>query len=114
MTFAATFREIVVPALKRRIEQHALMVACEITEFDDFCHEIMDEAYRRGANQLPDHILAELDAWVSSTILREMWRYVPAVAEADRRGEVPWAYVIQTMQVDRPLVLDVPLCPQMT
>jgi hypothetical protein len=102
----------VVPDLKRRIEQHALMVACEITEFDDFYHEVMAEAYRRGANHLPYRILADLDAWVCSTILREMWRYVPAVAEAERRGEVPWAYVIQTMRVDRPLVLDVPLCPQ--
>jgi hypothetical protein len=112
VTFATTFREIVVPALKSRIEQHALMVACEITEFDDFYRQIMEEAYRRGANRLPDHILADLDAWVCSTILREMWRYVPSVAEAERRGEVPWAYVIQTMQVDRPIVLDVPLCPQ--
>lgn len=104
--FAQTFRAIVVPDLKRRIEQHALMVACEITAFDDFYHEIMGTAYARGAHCLPDHLLQEIDAWVSSTILREMSRYVPAVAEAERRGEVPWAYVVQTMRGDA--VLDVP------
>lgn len=106
--FAQTFRALVVPDLKRRIEQHALMVACEITEFDDFYHDIMSQAYARGAHCLPDHILAELDAWVSSTILREMWRYVPAVGEAERRGEEPWSYVIQNMRDERDFVLDVP------
>jgi hypothetical protein len=112
-TFAATFRAIVVPGLKRQIEQHALMVACEITEFDELYHDVMAQAYARGAWRLPDHILADLNQWVCSAILREMQRYTPAVANAKRRGEVPWAYVIQTMH-GLPPVIDVPACQQTT
>lgn len=113
--FAQTFRTIVLPDLRRQIRAHALMVACEFTSVGELHHRIMDNANQRGANLLPDHTVHGLEQWISSTILREMWRYVPAVSEAQRRGEVPWVYALQTLRLEDGEVaeLDIP-CPSTT
>lgn len=94
-TFAATFRELVMPTLKRMCAAHALFVACELQDFCDAHTTVMREAERRGAAHLPDDLRAELDAWIASTILREVEVHMPAVMEQERRGEESWARVLE-------------------
>lgn len=69
-TFAAAFREIVMPDLRRRCRISALMVARERWSFTEASSHTFDLARARGAAHLPDGVLTDLHGWIDSTLLR--------------------------------------------
>lgn len=68
--FSATFREIVVPDLRRACRLNALAVARERCSFTDAWIAVMAQARRRGATHLPMAIIIDLEAWIDTTILQ--------------------------------------------
>lgn len=68
--FAAAFREIVVPDLRRACRLQALAVARERCNFTDAWIAVMAQARRRGATHLPTSIIIDLEAWIDTTILQ--------------------------------------------
>lgn len=68
--FSATFREIVVPDLRRACRLNALAVARERCSFTDAWIAVMAQARRRGATHLPTAIIIDLEAWIDTTILQ--------------------------------------------
>lgn len=99
-TFAATFRELVMPSLARMCRTQGLFVALDLYAFSEASSAVMAAAVKRGASSLPDTLLLELDAWIGVALLRAVDEFTPAIeahrAVADRvaadiaRCEAAW------------------------
>lgn len=95
-TFAAAFRELVMPDLRMMCRTQALFVALDQCAFTEASAAVMGHATTRGASKLPDNLILELQDWIDTTILREIDGHA-ATAEAVRhftdhpgRGEAEW------------------------
>jgi len=77
--FAATFREHVVPDLRRMIPGYGELVAWNWMAFGDACDAVMTEARRRGAGRLAAAEQLRLDHWISVSMLHAMQRHATAV-----------------------------------
>jgi hypothetical protein len=99
-TFAATFRELVMPSLARMCRTQGLFVALDLYTFSEASSAVMAAAVKRGASSLPDGLVMELGDWISTAILRAIDEFTPGVeahcAVADRvavdiaRCEAAW------------------------
>lgn len=83
MTFAAAFRELVMPDLRQHCRTQALFVALDHSTFTEASAAVMAQAAERGASKLPNNLLLELQDWINATILREIDGHA-ATAEAVR------------------------------
>ncbi len=83
-TFAATFRELVMPGLRQRCRVQALFVTLDMETFAGAFAAVMRHASQRGASGLPDDLLAELADWIGTTILGFVDAFEPAADEARR------------------------------
>jgi hypothetical protein len=100
VTFAATFRDIVIPDITRLCRAQGLFVALALREFSDAWSTVMAHATRRGASALPADILQQLDDFIGTSILRAVDEFMPSILErraiADRvaidiaRCEAAW------------------------
>jgi hypothetical protein len=84
VTFAETFRDIVLPDLDRMAKEYGYFVASEEIDFGDAYQRIMRHATLRGANLLPDHLYFGLRDLISIRILEE-------VKASFQRGRDAWA-----------------------
>lgn len=69
-TFAATYREIVMPDLRRACQGQALSLARGRCSFTEAYDAVFALARRRGALHLPTNLLADLEGWIDTTLLR--------------------------------------------
>ena len=69
-TFAATFRELVIPDLTRMIAARGLFLALGLSGWSEAYDEVLDEASRRGALHLPDAVFRQLEDWISDELLK--------------------------------------------
>lgn len=83
MTFAETFRGVVLPDLEGMAKQYGYFVASEEVDFSDAYQQIMSHATLRGANLLPDHLYFGLCDLISVRILEE-------VEASFKRGKDAW------------------------
>jgi hypothetical protein len=83
VTFAETFRDIVLPDLECMAKEYGYFVASEEVDFDDAYQQIMAHATLRGANLLPDHLYFGLRDLISLRILEE-------VEASFKRGRDAW------------------------
>ena len=72
MSFADTYREIVVPDLRRRCRAQAGSVALDLTSFSEAQSNVIHAAYARGSGNLPNEIQIDLMNWIGSTLLRDI------------------------------------------
>ena len=72
MTFAAHFREHVAPDLLRMAKEEAAYVAVGDQSFLDAYGAVETRARNRGALFLPPPIFAELEDWISITLLEHI------------------------------------------
>jgi hypothetical protein len=68
-TFPQAFRELVTPALRTRCRTAGFCIERGRWTFTEGETFVMDLARARGALQLPDRILLELEDWISGQIL---------------------------------------------
>lgn len=68
--FAATFRDLVMPDLRRSCRTQALAVARDRCGFTEASAAVLDQARRRGAAHLPDSLINDLIDWIDTTVLR--------------------------------------------
>lgn len=100
MTFAETFRDVVLPDLEGMAKEYGYFVASEEVDFGDAYQQIMCHATVRGANLLPDHLYFGLGDLIATRILEE-------VKASFQRGKDAWADI--QAQRDR-----IRLCPPTT
>ena len=74
-TFAAAFRDIVVPDIKRFIQASAPCVGLGVISFAQACDGAERIAARRGSARLPDDVFRQLVDWISDAMLREVEAY---------------------------------------
>lgn len=99
-TFAATFREIVMPMLKSRARVQGLFLALGRRTFTEAYDEVFGLASARGALHLDDSLLSELEGWIAKELIASCNEFEPQVEErrqiADRvavdvaRCEAAW------------------------
>jgi Na+/phosphate symporter len=82
-TFAATFRELVMPSLARMCRTQGLFVALDLCTFSEASGTVMAAAAKRGASSLPDGLVMELGDWIGTAILKAIDEFTPAI-EAHR------------------------------
>lgn len=71
-TFASTFREIVVPKLRRWVEMEAVCVARGIETYGDAFATVYREANSMGASHLPKQVHDDLVDWIAAKLLVEI------------------------------------------
>lgn len=69
-TFAATFRELVMPDLRRASRLQALSIYRGRCGFTEAADAVLADARRRGAMHLQPILMAELMDWIDVTLLR--------------------------------------------
>jgi hypothetical protein len=79
--YAHTFGATVVPTLHAECKRLAADVAWDYIGFDDAYASVMRLAKRRGANHLPKHLMAELEAMLCEAILKYIDSFMPAVTD---------------------------------
>lgn len=72
MTFAATFRELVMPDLRTMCRTQGLFVALDLQSFTEASAAVMHHACMRGASKLPPHLLPELEEWIDTLLLEQI------------------------------------------
>ena len=82
-TFLATFREIVIPDLRRQCQRLGLTVALGVDTYGEAYDRVFAHARERGALHLADGELGQLEEWISATLLHA----VAAQEHAARRLE---------------------------
>lgn len=93
-TFAATFRNIVMPRLRRQARVQGLFVALDLRTFSEACSSVWADASRRGAAHLPDSLIDELNDWIATQVLNAAIEFEPT-EEDKARAERVWADVSQ-------------------
>lgn len=101
-TFAATFRELVMPDLRRMCRLQALAVARGRCGFSDASNSVFAHARARGATHLPVSLIAdngqrrdlilELHDWIDVTILK-------TIADVESRPDAAREIVDETLEV---------------
>lgn len=74
MTFPAHFREHVLPRLRRLVTAEAFCVVRGAQSWSEAFDGTMRYAQRYGALYLPPGVFADLDDWISATLLEEIVR----------------------------------------
>lgn len=69
-SFAAAFRDLVMPDLRRSCRLQALSMARDRCDFSEATDAVLAQAQRRGATHLPDGLISELIDWIDATLLR--------------------------------------------
>lgn len=91
-TFTSAFREIVVPDLRRACRLQALAIVRERCDFMAAHVAVMRIARARGALSLADQLLADLDDWIDTTLLK-------TVADIETRPDAAREIVAETLGV---------------
>lgn len=86
-TFAATFREIVIPDLQKLTNIHGALLAIGCRTWTEAYAEVERRAIARGALHLPDGIFQSLQDWIATQLLRRADDLAPAIAEAGARSD---------------------------
>ena len=86
-TFPATFRELVIPDLRRLCRVHGLFVALDNRTFSEAFSAVWQEASCRGALLLPDNLMLEIEEWVMLTILKHEAEFRPSIEEYRRMAD---------------------------
>lgn len=79
MSFADDFRVMVVPRLKAATEAQGFLLGLDQTDFTDAHASVHVAASKRGAALLPDNVRADLDDWISASLLRESVKAEPRI-----------------------------------
>lgn len=95
MTFASTFRELVVPDLDAECRRLAVPLAWDEIGYAEAEAAVMDIAYKRGAPFLPPHIYDDLVDWICTTLLKYSHAEMPAVIEERASEERVWAQTVE-------------------
>lgn len=90
-TFHAAFREIVVPDLRRACRLQALSIVRGRCDFIEAHTAVMGMARARGALSLADQLLADLDDWIDTTILK-------TIADINTRSDASREIVDETLE----------------
>lgn len=80
--FAAAFRAISIPKLRRWVEMESICVARGIDTYDEAYNTIRYEACRLGANHLPVEKYNELEDWIARVLLEGILH----AEQSERRG----------------------------
>lgn len=72
--FAIHFRQYVIPRLRRLATAEAFCVVRGAEDWSGAFDSLMAYARRYGAMYLPDYVFADLDDWMSATLLEEIDR----------------------------------------
>jgi hypothetical protein len=93
-TFAATFREIVIPDMRRLIAATAPCVAMCVMTFAEARNSIVAAAIKRGATSLPEEVFQDFRDWVADQLFHavDAWEDAnPANEAAASAARDRWA-----------------------
>lgn len=87
MTFAAHYREHVVPKLRQQIALQSFFIACGTTSYEDGFAAVFEQARRYGAIHLPGRLCQELRDWIGAALTDGIIEVEPRIDAMEAANE---------------------------